>query len=128
MKRKQISSGSPTEELAKYSRAILDDGWLYVSGTMGIDPETLELPDSAKGQTYAIFRIIEDTLKQADMSLVDVLRCRVFLTDRSYLTDVIHVLAEKFDTVRPANTTVICQLPVPNAKVEIEITARKPCG
>jgi hypothetical protein len=33
--------------------------------------------------------------------------------------------AEKFDAIRPANTTIIYQFPVPDAKVEIEITARK---
>jgi enamine deaminase RidA (YjgF/YER057c/UK114 family) len=125
MKRKRYSSGSGFEDLAKYSRAVQDGDWLFVSGTVGVDLETGEMPDSAGDQSRAIFRIIEHVLAQAEMSLDDVLRCRVFLTDGSYLNEVIQVLAEKFETARPANTTIICQLPVPNAKVEIEVTARQ---
>lgn len=125
MPRKKISSGSRFEELAKYSRAVLDDDLLIISGTVGADPATGDIPDSALEQARIIFNIIEDTLTQSKMTLNDVLHCRVFLTDVSHLEDVVNVLAEKFDEVRPANTTVICQLPVPKAKVEIEITARK---
>jgi enamine deaminase RidA (YjgF/YER057c/UK114 family) len=36
------------------------------------------------------------------------------------------VLAEKFADIRPANTTIICQLPVAGARVEIEVSARRP--
>lgn len=125
MARKRYFSGSGFEDLAKYSRAVQDDDWLFISGTVGVDLETGEMPDSAGDQSRAIFTIIEHVLAQAEMSLDDVLRCRVFLTDGSYLNEVIPVLAEKFDTARPANTTVICQLPVPDAKVEIELTARR---
>lgn len=125
MTRKKFTSGSGFEETARYSRAILDGEWLHVSGTVGADPDSGEMPESAEAQTRAIFRILERVLAQADMTLDDVLRSRVYLTDGSCLHDVVAVLAEKFDTVRPANTTIICQLPVPNAKVEIEITARK---
>lgn len=125
MARKKIFSGSRFEEMAKYCRAVIDDDWLIISGTVGIDPTTGELPESAEQQTRMIFRIVEDVLEQANMSINDVLHCRVFLTDTCYLDDVVRVLAEKFEKVSPANTTVICQLPVPNAKVEIEITGRK---
>jgi len=125
MTRKKYFSGSGFEDLAKYSRAVQDGDWLFVSGTVGVELETGEMPDSAEDQSRAIFRIIEHVLGQAEMSLDDVLRCRVFLTDGSHLNEVIEVLAEKFETARPANTTVICQLPVPNAKVEIEVTARR---
>jgi enamine deaminase RidA (YjgF/YER057c/UK114 family) len=59
------------------------------------------------------------------LSIDDVVQSRIFLTDGSCLDEVIRVLAEKFANVRPTNTTVICQLPVPKAKVEIEVTARR---
>ncbi len=125
MTRERYYSGSATEDLAKYCRAIRDGEWLYVSGTIGVDPLTGTMPDSAELQTRAIFTIIEGVLDQAQMTIGDVLRCRVFVTDNRHLEDVIKVLAEKFNHARPANTTIICQLPVPGAKVEIEITARK---
>lgn len=124
MKRK-ISSGSPFEELAGYSRAVVDGDWIHVSGTVGVDPETKILPEGAVAQTRNIFRIIEATLAEAGATLADVVRNRVYITDASDLMDVAKILGEKFGDVRPANTTLICQIPVPDAKVEIEVTARK---
>jgi enamine deaminase RidA (YjgF/YER057c/UK114 family) len=124
MKRK-ISSGSPFEELAGYSRAVVDGDWIHVSGTVGIDPETKVLPEGAVAQTRNIFRTIEAVLAEAGASLADVVRTRVYLTDPADLMDVAKILGEKFRDVRPANTTLIVQIPVPDAKVEIEVTARK---
>lgn len=123
--RERISSGSPFEELAGYSRAVVDGDWVHVSGTVGMDPETKTLPPGALEQAENIFRIIEDTLARAGASLEDVVRNRVFITDAAHLDDVVKVLGKKFGSIRPANTTLICQIPVPGAKVEIEVTAHR---
>ena len=45
---KRISSGSETERLAAYSRAVEENGWIFVSGTIGIDPTTGQLPSGAE--------------------------------------------------------------------------------
>lgn len=124
MARKLISSGSPFEELAGYSRAVVDGDLITVSGTVGPDPRTGEMPASAEEQARNSFAVIEATLQQAGSSLDDVIHCRVFITAMDYVQDVVRVLKEKFEQVRPANTTVICQLPAPGAKVEIEVLAR----
>lgn len=120
-----ISSGSAFEELAAYSRAVVDGDWVHMSGTVGLDPDTKTLPPTAAAQTVNIFRIIESTLAEAGASLNDVVRCRVYLTDAADLADVVKILGEKFRDIRPANTTLICQIPAPGAKVEIEVTAHK---
>lgn len=125
MTRRTISSGSRFEELARYSRAVADGEWVVVSGTIGADPETGQLPDSAEEQARNCFAIIEKALQEAGTSLDTVARCGVYLTSADHLQDVVRVLAEKFDRIRPANTTLICQIPVPGAKVEIEVMARR---
>jgi enamine deaminase RidA (YjgF/YER057c/UK114 family) len=38
--RSLISSGSPFEKQAGYSRAVVDGDWVFVSGTTGYDYET----------------------------------------------------------------------------------------
>lgn len=123
---RKISSGSPFEALAGYSRAVVDDRYVHISGTVGLDPDTKTIPEDADDQARNIFRIIEQTLAEAGASLTDVVRCRVYLTNVVYLNDVVKVLGEKFAAIRPANTTLICQIPAPGAKVEIEVTARLP--
>ena len=125
MSRKNIYSGSKLEEIAKYSRAVVDREWVFVSGTVGIDPSTGKIPEDVGEQTRLIFRIINTALEEADAGLSDVVRTRVFLTSRDHLDAVVEVLADVFAEIRPTNTTVICQLPPPEAKVEIEVTARR---
>ncbi len=123
---KRISSGSETERLAAYSRAVEENGWIFVSGTIGIDPTTGQLPSGAEAQAEAAFRIIEAALSEAGAGLKDVVRCGVFVVRREDVPAVASVLRLKFGDIRPANTTVICELPNPQALVEIEVTARVP--
>lgn len=125
MTRRLISSGSKFEELARYSRAVVDGDWIFVSGTIGPDPATGVLPPEVAIQARNCFATIERALADAGSSLADVVRCRVYVTRREFVADVSAVLAEKFDRIRPANTTVVCELPPPDAKVEIEVTARR---
>lgn len=128
MSRRTISSGSRFEELACYSRAVVDGDWIIVSGTVGPDPQSGAMPESAEEQARNSFATIEAALQQAGASLDDVIRCGVYVTATDHVQDVARVLAEKFHRIRPANTTIVCQLPVPGAKVEIEVMARFPAG
>jgi enamine deaminase RidA (YjgF/YER057c/UK114 family) len=101
---------------------------VFVSGTVGIDACTGRCPETGLAQLEIIFEIIGSALRGAGSSLADVVRCRVFMTDATDLDAVLEALAVQFADVRPANTTIICHLPVPGAKVEIEVTARLRSG
>lgn len=122
--RQLIDTGTETEQRVAYSRAIVDGDWVFVSGTTGVHASG-SLAQGVGEQTEVAFRVIEAALASAQATLVDVVRCRVFVTQREHLPAVIEILRQKFLTVRPANTTVICQLPDPQALVEIEVTARR---
>lgn len=125
MTRTLIRGGSKFEDLASFSRAVVDGDMIYISGTTGLDPATGKFAEDVVAQTEMAFRHIEGALGQAGATLADVLRVIVYITDRSYLMPVCEVVGRKFKTVRPANTTVIAQLAVPDMKVEIEVTARR---
>ncbi|MEQ9248159.1 MAG: Rid family hydrolase, partial [Nitratireductor sp.] len=49
--RRLISTGSPFEKTAGYSRAVVDGDWCFVSGTTGYDYATMAMPDSVEEQT-----------------------------------------------------------------------------
>ena len=119
-----IDSGPATEKLAAYSRAVVDGEWVLVSGTLGVDTVTGALPEGARAQAEQAFVTIEAALSRAGASLADVVRTRIYLTNRDDVAEVAAVLREKFADIRPANTTILCQLPHPRACVEIEMTAR----
>ena len=120
----RISSGSKFEDLAAYSRAVVDDRYVHVSGTVGIDRRTGTIPDDVTQQTRNILGIVEVTLADLGLDFSDVVRDRVYLTSGDSLMEVAAILRELFETCPPANTTLICGIPAPGAKVEIEVTAR----
>ena len=122
---KKISSGSTYEELAGYSRAVIDGNMIYVSGTTGMDYTTMTLSSDVAEQTHQTFRNIQAVLEQVDSSLDDVLRVQYTITDASYFEQVAPIWGEYFNKARPAATCVVAGLINPDMKIEIEVTARK---
>ncbi len=125
MTRRLISSGSIYEEMAGYSRAVVDGDWVFVSGTVGSDFATRTFPPDVADQTRQALANIAWALGEAGAALSDIVRVRVFVTDRAYVPPVSRVLGETFRDIRPTNTTIICQLPGEEMKVELEVTALK---
>lgn len=123
MTRKLISTGSPFEETAGYSRAVVQGDWCFVSGTTGYDYATMTLPHSVEAQTRNCLATIAATLEQAGFAMRDAVRCRYYVTDRAFVSIVFPILGECFGDIRPAATMVICDLIEPAMKIEIEVTA-----
>lgn len=124
--RRFISSGSPWEAMAGYSRAVVDGDWVFVSGTVGMDLATMRFPASAGAQAEVALDMIEAALRQVPAELTDVVRVRVYATDRADVAEISEVIKRRLGPARAANTTVCCALVVEEAKVEIEVTARRP--
>jgi enamine deaminase RidA (YjgF/YER057c/UK114 family) len=125
MTRRAISSGSKFEKLAGYSRALVDGEWVFVSGTAGMDPATSAFPEDAADQARFALATITSALAEAGSKISDIVQVRIYLADRADVVSVSTILGETFTDPRPTNTTIICGFPVPEIKVEIEVTARK---
>ncbi|MFZ5732918.1 MAG: Rid family hydrolase, partial [Pseudomonadota bacterium] len=65
MSRRLISSGSPFEKVAGYSRAVVDGDFCFVAGTTGYDYSTMSMPADVTSQTRNCFKTIEGALKEA---------------------------------------------------------------
>ncbi|WP_274426133.1 RidA family protein [Chelativorans sp. YIM 93263] len=121
--RRLISTGSPFEEIAGYSRAVVDGDWCFVSGTTGYDYATMIMPDSVEEQTRNCLATINAALTEAAFEMADVVRAHYYVTDRSYVDRVFPILGESFGEIRPAATMIVCELNKPEMKIEIEVTA-----
>jgi enamine deaminase RidA (YjgF/YER057c/UK114 family) len=121
--RKLISTGSPFEKTAGYSRAVVQDEWCFVSGTTGYDYATMTMPESVEEQTRNALATIADALAEGGFSMADVVRVHYYVTDRAYVNRVFPILGEHFGDIRPAATMIVCQLNEPEMKIEIEVTA-----
>jgi enamine deaminase RidA (YjgF/YER057c/UK114 family) len=121
--RRLISTGSPFERTAGYSRAVVQGDWCFVSGTTGYDYASMSMPESVEDQTRNCLATIEKALKEAGFELADVVRAHYYITDPSYVDIVFPILGETFGDIRPAATMIVCGLIRPEMKLEIEVTA-----
>jgi enamine deaminase RidA (YjgF/YER057c/UK114 family) len=122
----RIYSGSPYEENAGYARAVIVDGWVFVSGTTGFDPETKEFPKDVETQCENCFRNIANALEKTGASLKDLVRVLIFVASQEEFERIMPIIRKHCYDARPANTTVFAEMVAPHMRVEIEAMARIP--
>jgi enamine deaminase RidA (YjgF/YER057c/UK114 family) len=125
MQRKNVSSGTPWEERAGYSRAVRLGQFVFVAGTTAADSEgKVHGVGDAYQQTKYVLEKIETALKQAGSGIQDVVRTRMFVTDISLTPEISRAHYEFFHDVRPAATIVqISGLVSKEMLIEIEVDA-----
>ncbi|HYW64411.1 MAG TPA: RidA family protein [Bradyrhizobium sp.] len=126
MSRCLISTGSPFEKAAGYSRAVIDGDFAFVAGTTGYDYASMVMPADIIGQTQNCFKTIEAALKDGGFTLADVVRATYYITNAADADAVFGVCGERLGDIRPASTIlVVAALLKPEMKIEIEVTAKR---
>lgn len=125
MARELISTGSPFEFEIGYSRAVVQDKWVFVSGTTGYDYITMTISEDIIAQTEQCLKNIIETLKKANASLSDVVRVTYILPNADEFKQCWPILKKYFGKIRPAATMLNAGLADTKMKIEIEVTALK---
>jgi enamine deaminase RidA (YjgF/YER057c/UK114 family) len=124
MPRQLISSNTPFERIAGYSRAVRVGKLVFVSGTTASDAAgQVQHPGDAAAQTAYILRKIEAALAEAGATLADVVRTRIFVRNIDDWESVARAHGSVFGDIRPANTLVRAETIMPAMLVEIEADA-----
>jgi enamine deaminase RidA (YjgF/YER057c/UK114 family) len=124
---RRVSSGTPWEPIVGYSRAVAAGDHVWVSGcTSVVDGEVVHAGD-ASAQTAQAIRNAEAALAELGLTLADVVRTRMFVTDISKWEDYARAHGAAFATVMPATSMVeIARLIDPAMLVEVEVVAYRP--
>ena len=126
MPRRLISTGSPFEKAAGYSRAVIDGDFAFVSGTTGYDYATMTMPADVTSQTRNCFKTIEQALRDGGFAMADIVRATYYITDADDADAHFAVCGEVLGEIRPAATLlIVVGLYKPEMKVEIEVTAKR---
>ena len=121
---KTINTPNAPAAVGPYSQAAQAGGFIFCSGQIAIDPDTGALiSGDAAAQTRRILENLDAVLHAAGVSLNDVVRTTIFLTDMDNFAAVNEVYAEAFGIHRPARACVeVSRLPK-NVSVEIDAIA-----
>lgn len=124
--KKVIHTEDAPAAVGVYSQAIQVGNTLYLSGQIGLIPETRELAgDDLASQTHQTLQNIQEVLEAAGFSLSDVVKSQVFLDDMNDYGAFNDIYIEYFPDDPPARAVVeVSRIPL-DAKVEIMITAVK---
>jgi len=122
MKTQIVCKGAPAA-IGPYSQAVSTDGLLFVSGQMGLDVKTGEIPSGIADQAKQVFENIKAIIAEAGGSMDDVVKCCVFLKDMNDFAAMNEVYGGYFKEPYPARTTVEAARLPKDVKVEIDAIA-----
>ncbi|XP_019194334.1 PREDICTED: reactive Intermediate Deaminase A, chloroplastic-like [Ipomoea nil] len=110
--------------LGPYSQAIKANNLLFVSGMLGLDPETEEfVSDDVGNQTEQVLRNIGEILKAGGADYSSVVKTTILLADMNDFNNVNAIYAKYFPSPYPARATYqVAALPK-DAKIEVECIA-----
>lgn len=121
-----INTTDAPAPIGPYNQAILAEGTLYISGQICIDPRTGELKNKdVQEETHQVMQNLKAILQAAGMSLKDVVKTTIFITDMYKFSEINEVYGKYFEGDFPARETVqVAALPK-FVNVEISMIAVK---
>lgn len=123
--KQKLEAGNAPAAIGPYSQAVVDDGLVFVSGQLPINPETGKFPsDNVSEQTSQSLKNIREILKEAGYGMENVMKTTVFLQDMNDFAAMNAVYEKFFTEPYPARAAFqVAKLPQ-GAKVEIEAVAK----
>lgn len=119
-----IESANAPAAIGPYSQAIKAGGLIFVSGQLPMDPVSGQLISGSMGQLTA--RCLDNAgaiLKAAGVSMDDVVKTTIFLTDLAHFAEVNEAYAKYFATPAPARSCVAVAALPKGSPIEIELIA-----
>ena len=125
MTREIVSTQDAPMAIGPYSQAVKQDGFVFVSGQVPIDPSDGELVTGSIGeQTRRAMENLGAILKAAGAGFNDIVKVTAYLTNMADFAEFNEAYGEYFNTQPPARATVgVAALPK-DARVEVECIAK----
>ena len=121
----KLYSKNAPEPIGPYSQGIETDGFLFLSGQIGLKPGTGELVQGLTTQTHQVLQNVKAILESAGRNLSNVVKTTVYLRNMEDFAEFNQIYAEYFKENPPARTTVEVSALPKDALIEIDIIARK---
>lgn len=121
-----IFAKNGAKPIAPYSPGVAANGFVFVSGQVGIDPATGKMAEGIEAQTEQTLKNLLAVLEAAGLGAADVVKTTVFLADIKDFAAMNGAYAKVFQSDCPARSAFqIACLPGSGALVEIEAIAAR---
>jgi 2-iminobutanoate/2-iminopropanoate deaminase len=119
------TSGAPAA-IGPYSQAIEEQGWVFCSGQIGLDPKSGGLvAGGVEAETRRALENLREVLAEAGLGFHDIVKTTIFLADLGDFDVVNRIYGEHLSAPYPARSTVQAAALPRKARVEIEAIAMK---
>ena len=124
--KKKIETDDAPRALGTYSQAIEAGNTIYLSGQIPLDPKTMKLVEGNENQIRQVFKNIQAVCKSSEVSLNEIVKLNVYLSDLSVFSLVNEIMKELFSEPYPARAAIqVAKLPL-DSLIEVEgIIVRK---
>ena len=120
MPRQPIHTDQAPQPIGTYSQAIRSGDTVYLSGQIGLDPDTMQLVDGIDAQIHQVFLNLRAVAEKAGASLDAAAKFTVFLTDMANFARVNEIMAGYVRPPYAARSAVAVEALPRDALVEIE--------
>jgi 2-iminobutanoate/2-iminopropanoate deaminase len=104
MNRRAVSSERAPAALGPYSQAIVAGGFVFCSGTAGIDPATGAPGEGIEAQTEQALQNLAAVLESAGSSMADLVKVTIFYSDVEDFAAVNEIYARHMPDPPPARS------------------------
>ena len=120
---KPIQTDHAPAAIGPYSQAVFQNGLLFVSGQLGLDPASGALADGIEAQTRRALQNLVAILSAAGLTPANVLKATIYVADMDDFALVNRLYAETFQPPYPAREVVQAARLPKNGLVEISAIA-----
>lgn len=112
MSKQIIQTTEAPAAIGTYSQAVRVGDTVYLSGQIGLDPDSMQMVEGVEAQIHRVFANLRAVTNAAGGSLNDVVKLNIFLTDLGHFAKVNEIMAEYFQQPYPARAAVgVASLP-----------------
>ncbi|KAJ8460178.1 hypothetical protein OPV22_033104 [Ensete ventricosum] len=124
VKKEAVQTENAPAALGPYSQAIKANNLVFVSGVLGLVPETGKfVSDHIEEQTEQVLKNMGEILKASGATYASVVKTTIMLADLQDFKKVNEIYAKYFPSPAPSRSTYqVAALPM-NARIEIECIA-----